>query len=361
MGLLLALLAATVLAPRVLRVPGTRLLLARLRYAVVSLALLSYLVLFHVYEPARNNIGTFGRVFDRLAALYLSVDTNVAETAEVAGASTAIISQAETVSSPYTAITLAWTSRTVFFALSSFTFILMAVSGVAWVVLAGRFLRRRVARSDLPLFLVWLCAAATTVQVLVSVAADFAGVLGGNLQLRLFPPFVLFATPLAVSALNRLPMPLRLPWLGRLPTFRWATIRVAAAAALAVLTVAAVLKATNDPLVSNQWTFFNRAEALAMRWADTRLVGQSIWGEFDVRIVMANRLIAGDDAVFPEGAIWRSGARTAAIRYVLVSDATVERAARIGAVLPLPAVTDRVYDNGTVAVHHLVPDTPYQA
>jgi hypothetical protein len=44
----------------------------------------------------------------------------------------------------------------------------------------------------------------------------------------------------------------------------------------------------------------------------------------------------------------------------LLSDTVVDRAARLGAILPYVGDDDRIYDNGRVQVFHRVPETPYQ-
>ena len=192
--------------------------------------------------------------------------------------------------SPYRSIASTWVSRNVYLALTAFTWLLLLYAGVGWLIVTLRFLRNGVPRDELPLFLTWAFAAATAVQIAGSVAADFAGVFGANLQLRLFPAFTLFAIPLVVTTF-RLPARVRsrrrvmqryLPIVGLLvfagaavayPVYAMVVVPLAFVAAqyasfrrwpftvrqvatgfgvvvFAGFAFAACLKATNDPLVS---------------------------------------------------------------------------------------------------------------
>jgi hypothetical protein len=372
----------------------------RFGYACLILGILVYLVMAVLYPPARSSLGTGARTADRLASLYLNVETGVESQVSTAAnvRSSATVSRSRTTTSPYRAVSIGWTSTRVFFALTTFTWLLIAVGAVCWLVLAAAFVRRRVSRDEVTVFVVWALAAAAAVQVVASVASDFAGVLGSNLQLRLFPFFAVFTVPVVVATLYRYPIPwgsrtLRRivvlgaiaavpalaaasPALGtvvaplvlvgllilglweRSRAIRYAAVALGAAAYL-MFAGAAFLKAMNDPLVGTNWTFYTAAEARALEWGNRRLVNQLVWSDYDERLQVASFMLNADDAVGRRTALWTRG-NTFPGRYLLLSDTTLVRALRLRAVAPSPIGLDRVYDNGSVRIAHRVPATPYQ-
>jgi hypothetical protein len=395
---LLSLVGAVVVTRRFFRVQASRRLVPRLGYVFLVLTCLAYVVVFYLYAPAGRNIANLARVGDRLAALYLNVDTNVEQRVEQQSrvTSNAQVSRSSTVSSPYSSISLGWTSTATFVMLTLFTWVMMVVAFLVWLLLAVTFVRRGVARSELPLFLIWAFTAAAGVQIALSVAADFAGTLGSNLQLRLFPVFNVFAIPMIIATATRYRVPQRSKLLRYaaiaigvvIPTvvavaYPAATIaiaailglglyvgtnwhrsiwarRIAATAAIgafAYFSVAAVLKATNDPLVSNKWTFYDDAEALGLRWSNANMVDLFVWADYDERLRAASVLEQSDANA--TSASWTSS-RAASVRYVLMSDVIEARAKRVKATLPQLFGTDRIYDNGSTQVVHYLPETPYQ-
>jgi hypothetical protein len=398
---LLALLGSTIVARRFFRVYRDARLLPRLGYIFLVLSALAYVIVFYAYPPATGNLANLGRVVDRLATLYLNVDTRVETKVTTATqvAANADVSQARTGTSPYAYVSLGWTSPHVFFLLTVFTWLLLIAAVLSWLAIGVTFVRRGVARRDVPLFLVWAFAVAAAAQIALSVVSDYAGALGSNLQLRLFPVFTVFAIPLVVSVALSSSLPRRsklLRWaaivigLTAFPTVavafpvvtvvvlpgilvglyiviswnRSARARRLAAAigvvAFAYFAGAAVLKATNDPLVSNQWTFYTDAEAHGLRWGNVHLDKLFVWADFDERLSAASKLVLPDNGpgAMREASWARSRAST--VRYVFLSDVIADRATRTDGVLPDTRDDDRIYDNGSVQIAHLVPDTPYQ-
>lgn len=410
---LLSFLAGAVVAFRFFRDREGRRILLRLAYVFVTLGVLAYLFMVSIYPPARSNLETLQGAADQVAVLYLGVetapatagDTEEALIAEAAATSPLAPAEPEVLEpqpvSPYREIGSTWVSQNVFILVTGFTWILLLYAGIGWVVVSLRFLKRGVSREEMPLFIAWAFAAATALQIAASVAADFAGVLGGNLQLRLFPAFTLFAIPLVVTTL-RLPsspprrgrlrrlapaaglvalaaaavavplytliatpvvlVALQYGSLGRWPITLRQIVAGVAALAFAGFAAAATLKATNDPLISNRWTFYSQSEARALRWGNRHLSGELIWSEYDERLKNALVLIAEDDAPDDEFGVGlvAGGGVIDESRYVLVSDVTTERALRVAQAVPDVHREDLVYDNGAVQVAHWLPTTPFQ-
>lgn len=396
--ILISLTGSIVVARRFLTVSASRRVLPRLSYVFAVLTALTYVVLFYVYSPAENNLANLSRIADRLAALYLNVDTKIEShvTASANVASNAPVSRSASVSSPYAAISLGWTSLKVFFALTAFTWTMMISAAFSWLVLAVTFVRRGVTRTEVPLFLIWMFAAASGLQIVLSVATDYAGALGSNMQLRLFPVFTVFAIPLSVTTFTRYRIPKRsgiiryatIGFVGIVlvmgpvlyPAFtlvigmgaiattvillnwqRSSRIRLAVRCAGMLLftafSAAAVLKATNDPLVSNKWTFYSEGEAGAIRWGNKNLSHYQIWGDIDERLNAAGTLELADAG--GSQAFWTRTSNSS-VRFLLISDVISSRAVRTKAILPGSESDDRIYDDGSAQIVHRVPTTPYQ-
>jgi hypothetical protein len=272
-------------------------------------------------------------LIDRLSALFLSFDVQ---------------------SNPYVSIGsatgAAWVAPWVYPLLTSFD-ILIAVAGLAsWCWLAYRFVRSGIRREGRHLLLLWLFAAAFACEVAISAVVDLSGFLGSNLQIRIFPLFVLFAIPLFVLAGAQLAR--------RLNTHLRLIAGIIAGLLITVFAITGILKATNDPLVSNKWVFYTRDEQRALSWTDRDLTNQSIWSGFDERLLVMQTV---ENTVNPaQRNQYVVGSASDGARYLVDSNVTQRRSRRLK--LPAPDTTDddRIYDNGGTRIYHVVPSTPYQ-
>jgi hypothetical protein len=176
--------------------------------------------------------------------------------------------------------------------------------------------------------------------------ADASGALGSNLQHRLFPSFSIVAVPLVGAALAQW-RPARL---GR-------PLRMGLTAAVACVSILSVLKATNEPLLSNKWTFYREDELIALDWSDTHLQNTSVWTEFDERLAAAYQTARGDSANQNRFVGYNP---QPTMHNLLISDITRLRGSRLGATLPVPPDALQVYDDGSAQLYHLRPLTPYQ-
>jgi glycosyltransferase involved in cell wall biosynthesis len=114
-----------------------------------------------------------------------------------------------------------------------------------------------------------------------TIPVDFLGLYSGNIGLRVFVPFLLFAAPMAALVIR--------------PVFakkRWIKTLVVAIT-ISVFLFGAVVKPTNDPAYSNTWTFYSDGEKEAVSWtlqhvpADVR-----IYGDYDARLNALKLLIS---------------------------------------------------------------------
>lgn len=305
----------------------------RLVYTVLSCLALFFVFVVYVYAPARHNYGQFQTLIDKLSVLFLSFEPQ---------------------GKPYEAVgssTIAWVAPWVFPVLTAFNWLILAGSAIAWVWLAVRFKREGLMTGQRRLLLLWLLAAAFAFEVLISVIVDFSGFLGANLQIRLFPLFMLFGIPLVIVAGAELA--------GRINSvLARRTMTATMVVLLSVFATTGVLKATNDPLVSNKWLFFTGNEQQALVWADSRLERQEVWEGFDERLREMQKIYRPvDPANGNRFVIGRAGEST---RYITMSDVIQRRSVRLNTPAPDTSGSDQIYDNGSAQIFHRVPRTPYQ-
>lgn len=302
----------------------------RLTYVVVSCAVLVFAFTVYVYPPAVANLRLLRTIADQVSALFLSFEAS---------------------GQPYQYISLGWTSTRVYFGLTGFTWLLIAASFAAWLVRGWHILKGR-EPLHLPESLDWLLYAGFAIQLGVSVIMDLSGVLAQNMQLRIFPAFTVMAAVLIGRALARAVAALR-----RHVVARRAVLGVATLAA-AWFAVAAILKATNEPVLSNKWTFYAKTEVQGLSWADSHLQSAALWTGID------ERLSAAFDFVAP-GRVNRDNRYDAFAlkpdtRFVFISERERLRATRAGMVMPSVLGWDRVYDNGEATFSHRRPVTTFQ-
>jgi hypothetical protein len=310
------------------RLPGGS--LRRLLYVSLSGGILLYLSMVYVYPLALANLRLLRSIVEQVSALFLSF---------------------EVASQPYEYISFGWISQPVYFGLTAFTWLLIAVSMAVWV---GRGVRIFTGREPLGLQynLDWLLYAGFALQVAASIVVDFSGALSSNLQLRVFPGFTVLASALLARAVWQLAGRLRFP--GR--------EALLAAALLGLLAgwfgVAALLKASNEPGLSNKWTFYATDEVAAVEWANRRLEDTVLWTGIDERIRVGYSFThTGQPA---PGIQLVATTFKDTYPYALISVREQLRAVRVGT--SMPAVLDwlRLYDNGNVQLYHKRPMTPFQ-
>jgi hypothetical protein len=305
----------------------------RLVYTVLSCLALFFVFVVYVYAPARYNYGQLQTLIDKLSVLFLSFEPQ---------------------SNPYEAVgssTIAWAAPWMYPVLTLFNWVILAGSALAWVWLATRFKRNGLGAAQRRLLLLWLLAAAFAFEVLISVVVDFSGFLGSNLQIRLFPLFMLFGIPLVIVAGAEL--------VGRVngPLARRA-MTVAMVVLLSIFATTGVLKATNDPLVSNKWLFFTGNEQRALSWADSRLERQEIWQGFDERLREMQKIHQPVDPDRGNRFVVNKAGETT--RFITMSEVIRRRSIRLNTPVPDLSSSDRIYDNGGAQIFHRVPRTPYQ-
>ena len=146
----------------------------------------------YFYPPATSYYFTLNSVVDRLTALLLG---------------------GEAASQPYTYVQSAWRSFSTYLLLTVFQWLIVLAGATAWLRDGLRILFRERNLLSRPRLLLWCFYSGIAIQLLAAVIIDFTGILGSNLQVRLFVPFAILSSPLAATWISeiRLFHPLKLP------------------------------------------------------------------------------------------------------------------------------------------------------
>jgi hypothetical protein len=303
-----------------------RAMIERLVSVVLVLIGLGFLFSFYLYPPAQHDLLVLNSMVDRVAALFLGM---------------------ERTTNPYSTIDSGWVSLPVYFTVSLANWLLLAASLVLWGQQTVRRLRGQPpARPHGELL--WSLYSAFLFLAGISVIVDMSGALAGNLQHRFFPSLAMFAAPLLAQALMR--------WYA-VPRPRMLWRRGAVWLGVAGLACLSLLKATNEPIVSNKWLFHTPAELQAVAWSRHALAGRTLWTDFDERLTTGIG-IREPGIRHPVKLEYRN--RSIATRDVLVSQVTRLRSQRLDRPLPVESDSFITYDNGEVQIYHLRPRTPFQ-
>ncbi|MCS7283794.1 MAG: hypothetical protein RMK65_09940 [Anaerolineae bacterium] len=295
--------------------------LTRLLYVTLSCSALLYIVIYYVYPPAGEQLSLLRSIVDQVAMLLLGVDV---------------------ATNPYRYIQTAWVSEGVYIALTLFNWLVLLLSLGSWLLHINRALKGQETVPPAQLFL-WLLYGGFGLFLAISVILDLAGVLSANLQVRVFPHLMMIAIPLAAEALERW-----VHWISRRPLYGPLRFSIGVAALMMALSLASLLKVTNEPLLSHNWIFYTGSERRAVEWLSRYGGDMEIWMGVDERLV----------ALAEANSFWKArrlkarwGHPTDQTTCFLLSETMTLRAWRTGAELPEVFSYNRIYDNHFAAVY----------
>jgi hypothetical protein len=303
-------------------------MIQRLFIIVVSLLVVTFVFTFYAYPPAQEQLHLMQSVQDRLASLLLQVE--------------------ETAVNPYQVINAGWINLPVYLLVSVANWLLLLISMIIWLSQSYRWIFKRQTLPEYELLL-WAFYGAFAFIGVLSIAIDISGAIASNLQHRVFPSFAMLAAPIVAGWLlaRSRPQP---GWTGRV--FRFALTGL-----VVVLAFLSVFKATNEPLLSNNWIFYLPSEHQALRWADQNSQNSTIWTEFNERLVTSFNI---NNGLLENGnQLTAFILKTLSSNY-LISDVTRLRSDRLDLPLPIQGDSLKVYDNGETEIYRLRPTTPYQ-
>lgn len=307
----------------------------RMAYAVLITFILAFIYTFYVYTPAIRNLLILETITDRVAALFLDVQATATFTP---------------IYNPYTEpVFYAWVSPYAFLLLSLGNWILLLGSGIIWVSQTFRYLLRRQAPSSNAELLLWSFYGAFAVQGVLSVLADISGALAGNLQHRMFPTISLMGVAVIARWL--------LPILQSDRNFKTRLARSVLVVGVSLLTLLALVKATREPVLSNQWSTYLPAEKRALDWAERTLADRSVWTGYDRRLVETVHIRSG--GLPRRSRLDRFNAKPETDNF-LISELIRLQVPRFGASLPIASDDLLTYDNGQAQIYHRRPGNAYR-
>lgn len=303
----------------------------RLLYISLALAVLLYLFFFYVYPPSLSLLLAFRTLLEGLGALFLN------RTPEA---------------NPYGYVSATWTDAWLFPVLISSTLTILITASLVWLARAYKLLfSKDLTRPEINSLLILLFYAAFALQLVLSVIPDLTSAGSSNLQVRMLPQLMLAAIPLVALGVEALTKYIR-----RRPVYNLAFTGVAFIVA-GTLSVMAAIKITNEPLLSNNWTFTTESERTAGNWVIKHSIHPAVWTGVDDRlhtaVVFENPYLS--PRAFRAGVVPPDDAR-----HYLVSDIEMLRWKR----QRLPELylieENLIYDNGDVRIYHRRPRTIYQ-
>lgn len=301
----------------------------RLFYTIIIMLILAFLFTFYIYPPARHSILIAESVVDQLALLLLGPIR-------------------ETSINPYQTISGAWISPLVYLTLSLANWLLLVTSFLLWLLQTVMWWSKRRWPASQRAFLLWLLYSTFGFLGALSILIDISGAIAGNLQHRYFPSFAMIAAAFVARSLVRQQLQ---------PIFQRLGYAVAVVA-IVFLSIVAVIKATNEPWLSNNWIYYSVAEKKALLWGKDNAGKEGLWVGLNERIPAAIGICCDDTfSGFPmsTGGTLRPGTRN-----ILISDIIQNRAYQVGFDLPIEGDSLCVYDNGSAWLYHLRPVTPFQ-
>ncbi len=300
---------------------------ARLASVTLVAAGLGFVVIFYAYPISQTSLHALGMLAQKVGGLYLTTSPSATAAYD-----------------PYAAVVGGWVSLPVYFLVSCGDYVLLMVSAGIWIRRGiQRPWRHLSERRAFGAWILWLLYGAFAMQGALAILSDRTGFLGGNLQDRSFPSFAMVATPMVAAPLAE--------WRPR----PWAS--AVFGCAIVLLAGTALLKATNEPALSNKWTFYTAPEIQALRWADAHDRNESIWVGLDERLSTAYAIAVGPPR---RGNDWDEYTPKPATRAFVISDVTRLRSARLANPLPPVEAENQIYDSGPVQVYRLRQRTPYQ-
>jgi hypothetical protein len=306
--------------------------IGRLLYVVLASSVLLYLLMFHLYTPALALITNVEHIVNKVALLLLNVESG---------------------SNPYQYVTSAWTSPYIYLLLNTYSWLTLLFSGITWLGFGYYFLKDKQALSNqrFALLFIWLMYPAFALQLLASVIVDRTGVLGGNFQVRLFTPVVIVAMPLATMGVN---------WV--LKQIKTKRMRLAAITVLIVaaswFSLAAMIKATNEPVLSNNWVFYSTTERYAGDWLVNHGRAATVWTGIDARLWSAMDFYYWNSS--GAGLQFDGGIPATEARYFIFSEIEQMKRTRLAIEWPYLYGENLVYDNQQVQTYFRRPRTPFQ-
>lgn len=308
----------------------------RFQYVVVISLLISFLFTFYAYQPAKKNIHTLDTAWNKITALILDFQFGTSENEEDS-----------VVVNPYGVVNRDWVNYPTYLVFTAANWLILLGSTLIWLYQTFQLLYRRVRMNEQTLLL-WTFFGSFSLLSALSIVADISGFLSSNLQLRIFPSFAMLAVAVVVSWL--ISAPIKRYWWSQ-------TYRYTIAVTIAIFSVLSLIKATNEPLLTNNWIFTEQSEQQALLWVDKNSISSSTWTEVNERLTTIYETLHGPN--HNQNRLDKATIEHDTTNF-LISRLTQLRSTRFGSLLPAQADNLRIYDNGDSTIYRRRSVTPYQ-
>lgn len=231
--------------------------LKRLTYTTATSTIFFFSYMFYLYPPSLHLLRVFDTLQEKMSALFLVTEQHVTP--------------------QYTFIFETWISFKVWLLLTLFNWVIAPLSLAAWIHIVYKFLwkKQRLTSSMILLLLFYL---AFSIQLLITIFSDRFGIFY-NLELRVFPTLMFFAVPLASMSI------IAIIDHYKFNKYRRKAVKTIFVALILVFVAASLLKATNDPLVSNNWMLYTVQEKEGMNWIGMHHQDKSVWVDVNDRLI----------------------------------------------------------------------------
>lgn len=290
----------------------------RLIYSSGIFIILIFYFMFFIYQPAESFFISSINFIDKI---------------------TKLLSIVESQSTPqYTYIFTMWKDPYIWFFLSLFNWTVAALSFTMYLKLLKSFLNtKRPIYSPGLLVLLFSYTALSFLLVVYIIADRFHG-FGSNIELRIFPVLMIYATPLAsMLILKNLNSHL-------ISQRKKIFVKFCLILILLLFVGNSLLKGTNDPSVSNKWMYYSLQEEYGIIWIDNYLCEKSIWADFDDRLLDVYNLKTDANSYRKVG-FGNSNAE-----YIFVSGIIEKRAQIVNYPIPQYNNSRLIYNNGDVKI-----------
>lgn len=309
--------------------PGTFLSVARLILISVGIIALDVWI---VFPPARIDAYLLMQTIQKLKTLFT--------TQQIA-------------SNPLSASVQQWVDIPVYLVVSGFRWIVVGGSFLVWLLMLIIPLRRKEPLSPQSLIMTSMYAA-TAASVVIAVPVDLTGLAAGtNLEFRNYTYFALFAVPFVAIGVSGVTATMSPKW-HRKGARTFITLLVP------FFLIISMLKATLDPLISNQWLFYSPSEKQAVLfYLRHRSQGPGLlWAGPDQRLSDAAAtwwpgltpwyVAGGRQPVSPLFSLW------------LWSPNIAVSAVELKDPLPDYAQQNLIYSNGQAKIYAKIPASPFE-
>ncbi len=311
--------------------PRPKTLLTLMRLLLVSLLIISVDV-WVLFPPAHVDVHLIVKTFNKVQDLFTSQKAS---------------------SNPLSAPVQQWVSVPMFLLISAFRWIAAIGSFIVWTIIVAVPFWRRIPLSASSLIMVSMYAA-TAMLVVAAIPVDLSGLAAGsNLEARNFTYFILFALPFVALGISRV-MPS-----SRARQYIKLGYLTLAGTLISVFLIMSLLKATLDPIISNEWMLFSPSEKEAVLfYLNHRQNSQTLWAGPDDRLLDAAvtwwpglnpwHMLGGGVPSLPVDALW--------LRSTNIAIDSIE----LKDTLPDFNRQNFIYQDGTTKIYAAIPTTPFE-